>query len=72
MIASCGMRVFWCVFVNAKIAAPRSVKPSEKTYAPFECISKPARYPTVPPSAAIWASERSTKMTPRSTTWTPR
>src|SRR3954469_11565799 len=26
----------------------------------------------VAPRAAIWASDRSTKMTPRSTTWTPR
>ena len=30
MIASCGMRVFRCVRVNAKIAAPMKVKPREK------------------------------------------
>ena len=39
MMASWGMRVFRWTRENAKIAAPRKVKPSEKKYAMPECRS---------------------------------
>src|SRR5438309_7196918 len=74
MMASCGIRA----------RRPRIV---ENNSAPTKVNARLIQYTTgawgsplvigiriaiVAPSAAICASERSTKMTPRSTTWTPR
>src|SRR5262249_5255726 len=74
MIASCGIRA--CrLRTNEKMPAPMNVNRRLIQYTPGECGSpfdQGIRIDSVPPSAAIWASERSTKMTPRSTTWTPR
>ena len=74
MIASCGIRAR-CVRMNEKTAAPMNVKPRLIQYTSGSCGSpceKGNSSATVAPSAAICASERSTKMTPRSTTCTPR
>jgi hypothetical protein len=57
------------------MAAPRNVKRRLIQYTAAPCGSPPdhgSRIAMVAPNAAIWASERSTKMTPRSTTCTPR
>jgi hypothetical protein len=74
MIASCGIRVFR-IRTNEKIAAPTSVNDTLTTYTKSECGSPllpGSSSAMVAPSAAICASDRSTKMTPRSTTCTPR
>ena len=74
MMASCGMRAC-CPRISEKIAAPMNVKPRLTQYTDGACGSPPengSSIAIVAPSAAICASERSTKMTPRSTTCTPR
>src|SRR5205085_8890001 len=71
MKASCGI----CprrVRAKANIAAPSKVKARLSQYAPPPCGFNPARMAMVAPSAAICASAKSTKITPRSTTCTPR
>src|ERR1700758_4767828 len=60
------------VRAKAKIAAPTKVNARLSQYAPRPCGSMPTRIATVAPRAAIWARARSTKITPRSTTCTPR
>src|SRR5919112_1519137 len=61
--------------MDANTAAPTKVKARLTQYTEGACGSPPEKGRSsamVAPSAAIWASERSTKMTPRSTTCTPR
>src|SRR5919198_3603633 len=74
MMASCGIRARRTRIVE-KTAAPMKVKNRLIQYTLAPCGSPPvkgSRMAMVAPSAAIWASDRSTKITPRSTTWTPR
>src|SRR4051812_24418225 len=71
MNASSGMRRRF-ERTREKISAPRNVNARLIQYAPEPCGSMPARIAMVAPNAAICASARSTKMTPRSTTCTPR
>src|SRR5256714_9167761 len=71
MNASCGM---WPrrVRASAKIPAPKKVNPRLIQYEARPWGSMPTTIATVAPSAAICASAKSTKITPRSTTCTPR
>src|SRR6266849_2452097 len=57
---------------KAKIPAPRKVNARLIQYEPGPCGSMPTSMAIVAPSAAICASAKSTKITPRSTTCTPR
>src|SRR5262245_170278 len=75
MIASCGMRECLLLRMVEKIPAPMKVNSRLVQYTRGECGSPSdhgSRIAIVAPNAAICASERSTKMTPRSTTCTPR
>src|SRR2546425_972958 len=71
MMASCGI-LEECNRTVENTAAPRNVNPRLIQYAPVPCGANPANTATVVPNAAICASDRSTKITPRSTTWTPK
>src|SRR5436309_7508605 len=74
MIASCGMRARRLRMVE-NTNAPRKVNARLTQYANGECGSPPVigrSSAIVAPNAAIWANDRSTKITPRSTTWTPK
>src|SRR6476660_6123055 len=71
MNASSGIR-FCRERTKVKMPAPTKVNPRLIQYAPLPCGSMPTRIAMVAPSAAICASARSTKITPRSTTCTPR
>src|SRR4029079_16952806 len=74
IMASCGMRARWPRMVE-NTPAPMNVNPGLIQYTSGACGSPPltgSRIAIAAPSAAIWASDRSTKMTPRSTTCTPR
>jgi hypothetical protein len=74
MIASWGMRARWPRIVE-KTAAPMNVNPRLIQYTTGACGSPPvigSRMAIAAPNAAICASDRSTKITPRSTTCTPR
>src|SRR5690349_3460877 len=72
MIASCGTRLLLRVRVRANTAAPKHVNAREKTNASRESGAAPYSSATTLPSAAIWASERSTKITPRAMICSPR
>jgi hypothetical protein len=70
MIASCGMRARLLRMVE-NTNAPRNVNARLTQYTTRPCGSPPligSSSAIVAPSAAICASDRSTKMTPRSTT----
>ena len=74
MMASCGILARLPRIIE-KIAAPMKVNSRLTQYtdgAWGSPLENGSRIAIVAPSAAIWASERSTKMTPRSTTCTPR
>ncbi len=58
--------------LKEKMRAPRSVKPKEKTYPIADPCSAPSMKATVAPRAAICASARSTKMTSRWMTCSPK
>jgi hypothetical protein len=67
MIASCGTGT-GRARLAANSTAPASVKASAYQYAASLWIAWPARNAIVTPSAATWASARSTKITPRAST----
>ena len=74
MMASCGILACFPRIIE-KIAAPMKVKSRLTQYTDGACGSPPEngrKIAIVAPRAAICASDRSTKMTPRSTTCTPR
>src|SRR5438132_13732724 len=72
MIASCGTRPLPDERVRAKTPAPTPVNSSEETNAVWESGATPVSNATTLPRAAIWASERSTKITSRAITCSPR
>ena len=71
MIASWGIARS-LVRVQEKIAAPTMVAESEAATDTGVPGGWPKKKAITAPRAAIWASARSTKMTPRSSTWRPR